>query len=193
MSKPPEQINLCYGAFFKVLRAFKKKTINQWQLHNRLMNIEDVPFNVTPTYPTGKVAQRLRHGVSQGEEILNPSTVASDYANCKKPETLPMQRATSDRRFAQNFLSAEFHQKILKYVKTEILMHLTDLGGLAKALIEMLSLTSEDSLAMTSRLYIATDPAISYTKYEIISTQTHFNVSSLVAGIFHYSLYSFQS
>lgn len=186
MSKLPEQINLCYGAFLKVLRAFKKKTVNQWQLHNRLMNIEDVPFGVAPTYPVGKIARKLHHGIDQGEEIFNPSTVASDFVNCKKPETLPIQRATSERRFAQKFLSPEFHQKILEYVETEILIHLSDIEGLVKALIEMLSLTSEDSLAMTSKLYIATDPAISYTKDEIINIQTHFNATSLVAGIFHY-------
>jgi tetratricopeptide (TPR) repeat protein len=176
-------VNLCYGAFFKVVSSFKKESINNWQLHNRLMNIEDIPFSYSASYSTGAVAKRLK----TGEQIENPFQAITEYANCRQTKKLPIQKSTAEQRFANKFLNTVSHADILKYIKSEVVKQLrTEDDNLAKAIVELLSKVSDSSVPATAEFHIDVEPAIVTSKNTFVNERSSFNIVSLIAGVFHY-------
>jgi hypothetical protein len=180
-----KHINLCYGAFFKVLSAFKKESINDWQLHNRLMNIDDIPFGEDESYSVGSEPIILI-GARKGERIDNPFQTINEYSNCTKTKTLPIQRPGKQRRFMEQYQQAKEHNMALEYIKKYILRYLSDHERLTKAIIELLCLAHESSIPASARFYIDADTDKMTTADEIRNARTDFDVVSLVAGVFHY-------
>lgn len=171
-----EGINLCYGAFFKVISSLKKDSINEWQLHNRFMNIEYMPFgNTKDALP-----------VTTQRNVSNPFQQINDFSNCTKTKKLPIQGTKSAKNFFEKFLFPEEHQKILEYTKTQILPYLKVDGTFARAIIELLLLVSDSSVPSMSQFFIDDIPTIATTKEEIVETRSEYNSASLLTGLFYY-------
>jgi hypothetical protein len=171
-----DKINMCYGAFFKVISSLKKDSINDWQLHHRLMNIEHIPF--------GNVGDAL--SVTTQLNASNPFQQINDFRNCTKTKKLPIQGTKAAKNFFEKFLLPNEHNKVLDYTKTQILPYLKVDGTFARAIIELLLMASDSSVPSMAQFYIDDTPTIATTKKSIIETRSDFSSASLLTGLFYY-------
>ncbi len=101
-----KRIDLCYGTFFTVLSEFKTDTVNRWQLHNRFMNIEYIPFGDVQNALPLTIKNFNERYTSKDSCDTNPYERIDDYAHCRKTKTLPIQGSRSRTDMSQRTSSA---------------------------------------------------------------------------------------
>ena len=184
-------INLCYGTFFTVIAAFKKESVNNWQLHHRLMNVEYVPFgDESGHFPLTNAEFNIWYNKKQAANYVgdsgkpNPYERINDFSNCNGTKTLPIQR-DSEHRFIGGFLDRGIRPKILSYVQTHIVKFLDEQKSvdIVKAIIELLG---SSSVLPTTVFYIDADCSTKTTKSDIIDNRSHFCFPYLIAGVLYY-------
>ena len=187
-------VSLCYGTFFTVLSAFKRDSLNVWQLHNRLMNVEYVPFGdedrrfplTADEFSKWYAERQSLNGNEYDSGNQNMFERINDFANCKKTKSLPIQKGTGlQHRFVNEFLGPNVRLKILQYVQTQVVIFLDENKSveIVKSIIEFLMLSD---ISPETEFFIDTNPTSKTTKKDVSNRRTRFNLANLIAGVLYY-------